>query len=490
MAEFELSVTYKTLPNKVGFAIMCVLAPVWSLLVPILLGLFIGYVSTHASMVSWSATILVGVFLMAVVFAGVLMSALAEDNRVFVSKDGIAFPLFMLPALKFRRNKSWSELREANLLSSSQDPVGILHLRFDSGSTTIKLSGVSVQDQEQLLLAIELWGHDCQRSADLIAYQNRLQDEIRGVQQLSYTQMWEEELGRRFTATSFVPLEPDHKLKDGHLTILKQLAFGGLSAIYQAQKDNSEVVVLKEAVIPQNADPTERAQAEKRIAKESQILIKLRHPNIARVLDYFVEENRHYLLLEYVNGQDLRQLVKQNGAQPEEKVLEWTRQIVDIVEYLHSQDPPIIHRDLTPDNLVLRNDGTIVLIDFGAANEFIGQATGTLVGKQAYMAPEQLRGKAVLQSDLYSLGGTLFYLLTGRDPTPLSVSSPRKVLPGISELLDELVRALTGFEVEDRVGTAAAVYARLNAMSGNAPSDETPKVDATAASIGGSTADE
>src|SRR5262249_22800632 len=156
--------------------------------------------------------------------------------------------------------------------------------------------------------------------------------------------------------------------------------------------------------------------------REAQLLSKLNHPQIVKVLDHFVENGRSYQLLEYLNGQDLRQHVRQNGVRREDEVLAWGIQMAEILKYLHEQDPPIVHRDVTPDNFVLRQDGSIVLIDFGAANEFVGNATGTLVGKQAFISPEQFRGKSVTASDIYALGGTLHFLLTGEDPEALSTS--------------------------------------------------------------------
>lgn len=477
MAELQLSVRYTTLPMKIGFGVMCALVPVWALLAPVLLGLFIGYITKSPEQMSSWTTSFICLVLLAVYVGGVLLTAVTEDDRLFVSKDGIAFPLFLLPFLKFRRNRSWSELRQAELLGGPGEEK--LLLTFDGGAVPINLNGVSASDREQLMLAIELWGVNCQRSPQLIEYQNCLQNEIRGVSQVSYTQMWEEELSRRFNATSFVPLEPDAVLKNGKLKITKQLAFGGLSAIYLAQLNELDRVVVKEAVIPVNAETDTRRQAEDRIQREAMLLMKLQHPNIARVLDHFVEEGRHYLLLEYIHGQDLRQYIKQNGPQSEETVLGWARQIASIMDYLHSQDPPIIHRDLTPDNLVLRNDGTVTLIDFGAANEFIGQATGTLVGKQAYMAPEQLRGKAATHSDLYSFGGSLFYFLTGRDPTPLSVSHPKNVLPSVSDSLNEIVAKLTAFEPEERFLDASAVAEALaiGETTAQESSDEGAKIE-------------
>ncbi len=465
MADLELSLRYKTLPTRVGFGVMCALVPVWSLMAPILLGLFIGYMYRNPQAASSYATIVVCFTLLSIYVLGVLMTAVTEDDRLYVSKDGIAFPLFMLPRLAFRRNRSWTELRAASLHQSDPADAGKLLLTFDHGSVDLNLADISSSDREQLMLAIELWGTNCERTQLLIDYQLNLQNEIRGISQLSHTQMWEEELSRRFNATSFVPLEPDAVLQGGKVKITKQLAFGGLSAIYLAQWNKLDTVVVKEAVIPQNAEDDSRLRAEERIQREATFLMRLKHDNIAKVLDHFVEEGRHYLLLEYIHGQDLRQYVKQNGPQSEERVVECARQIADIVGYLHTQDPPIIHRDLTPDNLVLRNDGAVTLIDFGAANEFIGQATGTLVGKQAYMAPEQLRGKASTQSDLYSFGCSLFYLLIGRDPTPLSPSNPKNALPAVSDEMNNLVLKLTEFEPEDRIQTAQEVGSTLAEFS-------------------------
>ncbi len=107
---------------------------------------------------------------------------------------------------------------------------------------------------------------------------------------------------------------------------------------------------------------------------------------------------------------------------------------------------PVIHRDLTPDNIVVKDDGTLVVIDFGAANEFIGNSTGTFVGKQCYISPEQFRGKAVPQSDIYALGCTLHYLLTGSDPQALSVAHPHSLNEIVSPEVDALVAECTAVQ--------------------------------------------
>jgi serine/threonine-protein kinase len=271
---------------------------------------------------------------------------------------------------------------------------------------------------------------------------------------MSYTDMWEDELRRRFLSTAFLPIEPGSMLRNGSLKIVRQLAMGGLSAVYLAQLDNKDLVVIKEAVIPDDAVEAVRKKAQEMFEREAQFLMKLSHPGIVRVLDYFMDGGRHYLMLEHINGQDTRQLVKQNGAQKESTVIQWALEIANTLKYLHEQDPPIVHRDLTPDNIVLRDDGSIMVIDFGAANEFIGTATGTLVGKQAYIAPEQLRGKAATQSDLYALGCTLFYYLTGKEPEALSTSDPSTEREDVTSEMSEVVKTLTQMEPEDRYQTA------------------------------------
>jgi len=182
------------------------------------------------------------------------------------------------------------------------------------------------------------------------------------------------------------------------------------------------------------------------------------------VHDHFVDQGRHYLVLEYIPGQDLRQLVKEEGPQKEEQVLIWAAAMAKMLIYLHGQPEPIIHRDFTPDNLILKSNGSIAVIDFGAANFFIGTATGTMIGKQAYIAPEQLRGKATPQSDIYAFGACLYYLSTGQDPEPLAVSHPKEKMSEISEAFDKIVANCTQMEKEDRPQTAEEVLTMLEAV--------------------------
>jgi serine/threonine-protein kinase len=317
---------------------------------------------------------------------------------------------------------------------------------------------------EQFLLAVQMWAPQvCDES--LNSMQNSLRLSASNSDQSSYTELWEEELGRRFSPTSYIPLEIGKVLRQSTLKVVNPLSSGGLSALYLCQLNGKELVVLKEAVIPESGTESVREKAREMFEREAHLLMKLDHGGIVHVLDFFTEGERNYLLLEYVNGVDLKQLVKQNGAQREADVLEWAIQIAGALKHLHEREQPIIHRDLTPDNIVLRNDGQTVIVDFGAANEFIGTATGTFVGKHSFIAPEQLRGKATTQSDIYAFGCTLFYLLTGSEPEALTASNPKELVPGVSDELAELIESCTQLEVRDRYQSVAQMLPVLRRLA-------------------------
>ncbi len=471
MAELQVTAPYKTLPARIVFSLMCAILPLWAIIAPAALGYFIGRAIMHPESMPVATTIGGCLGLLAFILAAIATTAVAEDNRLYISKDGISFPPFLLPWLHFRRARRWSELTGAEICQSESSQSKQLLLTFDSTAClSLDLGCFESCDTEPFLLAIELWGVNCQRSPKLIEYQSQIQNQSHGIAKQGYTQMWEEELSRRFQATSFVPLEPGTQLQDGSLRIVRQLAFGGLSAIYLAQHHCQELVVLKEAIVPPNADPDTRAQAQQHLIREADMLSHLSHPNIARVLDHFVEAGRHYLMLEYINGTDLRQYVKQNGSVDDGTAIEWGLQILTILRVLHEQQPPILHRDLTPENLVLTRDA-IILIDFGAANQFVGAATGTVVGKQAYIPPEQLRGKAVVESDLYAFGGTIYFLLTGQDPLPLSIAHPKAIADDVDADLDAIIARCSAFEPEDRFHSAAEVSTALQELLPRLKSD-------------------
>ncbi|HEY9811232.1 MAG TPA: protein kinase [Halomicronema sp.] len=200
--------------------------------------------------------------------------------------------------------------------------------------------------------------------------------------------------------------------------ILRTLGKGGMGTTYLASEMPTikgkppQLLVVKEM----NADMAKIAKARELFEREARILQGLNHPGIPKFFDFFVEENKKYLAMELIHGQDLERKIYERGPVLPAVAIEWMMQTCDVLEYIHGQNPPIIHRDIKPANLMMRHiDNRIVVLDFGAVKE-IGTPLGTRIGAPDYSAPEQNRGQPLTQSDLYAIGPTLIFLLTGQSP--------------------------------------------------------------------------
>lgn len=472
MADLVVKIEYKSPTRDLMAAALNVTFPFWGIVSPLmafagLFNLFIWLVGSQST-TDWKF-VSVGIACLAISLFSLSLRWWLSRSIITLDNNGIQIPLLSenVTASGFL---PWSTISKVGIYPEAESDwkkKSLVLFRTDKKpNLKIKLSRLEPEQLEQMLLSIDAWGDGLEKELSI----SSTQDQIRAIStagntNASYTDMWEDELRRRFLSTAFMPIEPGALLRNGSLKILRQLAMGGLSAVYLAQLNQKDLVVLKEAVIPEDAVDNVRKKAQEMFEREAALLLKLDNPGIVKVLDYFVDTDRHYLMLEHVNGQDTRQLVKQNGPPRESIVVDWALQIVTALKYLHEQERPIIHRDLTPDNIVKEDDGTIKIIDFGAANEFIGTATGTMVGKQAYIAPEQLRGKTVTQSDLYSLGCTIYFYLTGKEPEALSTSDPRELNPEVSKDLAELVIQLTQMEASDRYQSAAQLVPVLKMIS-------------------------
>jgi tRNA A-37 threonylcarbamoyl transferase component Bud32 len=225
-----------------------------------------------------------------------------------------------------------------------------------------------------------------------------------------------------------------------------------------------EHVVLKEYVLPVHRGQLTAQKTAEKLKGEAEILMHLDHPHIVKLMDAFIEDYRGYLVLDYIPGESLKEMTESFGSLPEKTVIELAIQTCEILEYLHGLVPPVVHRDIAPDNLMLHEDGSIRIVDFNVAHQVDGSATATVVGKHSYISAEQFRGKPIPQSDIYSLGGTIHYLLTGQEPEPITRSHPRMLNPKVSEKLDEVVAKCTYQDASMRYKDASELKRALSAI--------------------------
>ncbi len=260
-------------------------------------------------------------------------------------------------------------------------------------------------------------------------------------------------------------LEPGSLLVNRY-RIVERIGGGGMGAVYQARDKRlaDRLCAVKELIQPSD-DPTHHEKAVDDFLRESQLLTSLEHRSIPTIFDYFVDAGRYYLVMKYISGGDLAAEVERRGGRVDERtVTHWAIQVCDVLEYLHGQSPPIIYRDLKPGNLMLDKEGRVMLIDFGIARFVAPTVKGvTAIGTMGYAPPELFAGKVEPRSDIYSLGATMFHMLTGSDPqtNPLIIFdfavNPRlsQLNPAATPEIDAIVTKMVAYRPEDRQASAA-----------------------------------
>ncbi len=271
-------------------------------------------------------------------------------------------------------------------------------------------------------------------------------------------------------------LKPGDVLRNRY-KIVEIIGQGGMGCIYKAADLRLEgrFTAIKDVQPDPNDTPEDRQQDRRQFQREASTLARLDHPNLPKVSDFFSDDDRDFLVMDFVPGYDLRQAIEQALRRGEfigeDQILDWAGQLTDAVRYLHAQSPPVLHRDIKPANIKLTPDGLIKLVDFGLVKLMSSDENRTITvvqgrGTALYTPLEQYggdMGHTDVRSDLYALGATLYHLLTSTPPTeakqrflnPRSLRDPRDINPAISDRTARAVLWAMSMHPDDRPADVA-----------------------------------
>lgn len=253
---------------------------------------------------------------------------------------------------------------------------------------------------------------------------------------------------------------------DGKYRILRVVGKGGMSVVYQAVNEKANKIwAIKEV----RKDGVQNYEVVKQnLIVETELLKRFNHPNLPSIIDVIDGDGTFLIVMDYIEGNSLSKALETSGAQNQEDVIEWSKQLCDVLGYLHSRKPPIIYRDMKPSNVMLKPDGNVSLIDFGTAREFKSSSVEdtTCLGTQGYAAPEQYggHGQTDARTDIYCLGATMYHLITGHNPStpPYEMYPIRQWNPMLSSGLEEIILKCTQRNPEDRYQSCAELLYALD----------------------------
>lgn len=262
-------------------------------------------------------------------------------------------------------------------------------------------------------------------------------------------------------------MQQNGKIIDGKYEILTKIGQGGMSTVYLAMdKRLNKQWAIKE--IRKEKHNSNNAIVVKSILAEAQLMKKLDHAALPRIVDIIEDNEAIYVVMDYIEGETLSKILREYGPQPEETVIEWAKQLCEVLDYLHTRQPAVIYRDMKPANVMLKPDGKIKVIDFGIAREYKENNNSDTVslGTRGYAAPEQFGGKGQTdaRTDVYCLGVTLYHLVTGKSPCeePYEIYPIRRWNPALSGGLEKIIIKCTRPDPNDRYQSCAQMLYDLN----------------------------
>ena len=257
-----------------------------------------------------------------------------------------------------------------------------------------------------------------------------------------------------------------NKIVDDKYEILKMIGQGGMSKVYLAMDRRlNKQWAIKE--VTKNDRDRNNIHVVQSAMAEANMLKRLDHPSLPRIVDIIEDESKIYVVMDYVEGESLDKILNMSGPQSQDQVIDWACQLCAVLHYLHSCNPPIIYRDMKPANVVLQPNGNIKLLDFGIAREYKEQKIEDTVslGTKGYASPEQFGGKGQTdaRTDIYCLGVTLYHLVTGHNPCepPYEIYPIRHWDPNLSGGFERIIQKCTQLNPEDRYQTCAELLFAL-----------------------------
>ncbi len=258
---------------------------------------------------------------------------------------------------------------------------------------------------------------------------------------------------------------------DGKYEILKEIGRGGMSIVYLARDNRLNKQWAVKEMKNDGSKSTETLL--KGLEREANILKNVDHPVLPRIVDIINSRGTIYVVMDFIEGTNLGDVLKQEGAQSQEDVIDWGIQLASALDYLHSMDPPIIYRDMKPANVMLRPEGGVKLIDFGTAKEYTieNNADTTALGTRGYAAPEQFgdaQGRGIYntdaRTDIYNLGATMYHMVTGMNPCepPYEIKPIRQWNPSLSTGLEQIILKCTQPNPNDRYQSCSELLYALD----------------------------